>query len=85
MRWRAARAVWRDDTAPEARRGVAASDVIVLAVKPQQMRDVALRLQSQLDARPLVLSIAAGIRGATCRAGWAATAPSCAPCRTRRR
>ena len=43
---------------------VAASDVIVLAVKPQQMRDVALRLQSQLENRPLVLSIAAGIRGA---------------------
>jgi pyrroline-5-carboxylate reductase len=42
---------------------VAASDVVVLAVKPQQMREVALRLQSQLDARPLLLSIAAGIRG----------------------
>ena len=42
---------------------VAASAVIVLAVKPQQMRDVALHLQSQLGAHPLVLSIAAGIRG----------------------
>ncbi|ALK95802.1 pyrroline-5-carboxylate reductase [Massilia sp. WF1] len=50
-------------TAPEIGAAIAASDVIVLAVKPQQMRDVALRLQSQLDARPLVLSIAAGIRG----------------------
>jgi pyrroline-5-carboxylate reductase len=50
-------------TAPEIGAEVAASDVIVLAVKPQQMRDVALRLQSQLEARPLVLSIAAGIRG----------------------
>ena len=49
-------------TAPEIGAAVAASDVIVLAVKPQQMRDVALRLQSQLEARPLVLSIAAGIR-----------------------
>jgi pyrroline-5-carboxylate reductase len=53
-------------TAPEIEAAVAASDVIVLAVKPQQMRDVALRLESQLrirqDARPLVLSIAAGIR-----------------------
>jgi pyrroline-5-carboxylate reductase len=50
-------------TSPEIGAAVAASDVIVLAVKPQQMRDVALRLQSQLDARPLILSIAAGIRG----------------------
>jgi pyrroline-5-carboxylate reductase len=50
-------------TAPEIGAPVAASDVIVLAVKPQQMREVALRLQSQLDARPLLLSIAAGIRG----------------------
>jgi pyrroline-5-carboxylate reductase len=49
-------------TAPEIGAAVAGSDVIVLAVKPQQMRDVALRLQSQLDARPLLLSIAAGIR-----------------------
>jgi pyrroline-5-carboxylate reductase len=51
-------------TAPEIDASVADSDVIVLAVKPQQMRDVALRLQSQLGARPLLLSIAAGIRGA---------------------
>jgi pyrroline-5-carboxylate reductase len=51
-------------TAPEIGAEVAASDVILLAVKPQQMRDVALRLQSQLQNRPLVLSIAAGIRGA---------------------
>jgi pyrroline-5-carboxylate reductase len=49
-------------TAPEIGAEVAASDVIVLAVKPQQMRDVALRLQSQLQNCPLVLSIAAGIR-----------------------
>ena len=49
-------------TAPEIGAPVAASEVIVLAVKPQQMREVALRLQSQLEARPLVLSIAAGIR-----------------------
>jgi pyrroline-5-carboxylate reductase len=60
------RARYGVSTAPEIEAAVAASDVIVLAVKPQQMRDVALRLQSQLsirnDARPLVLSIAAGIR-----------------------
>ena len=56
------RAQYDVSTAPEIGAPVAASDVIVLAVKPQQMRDVALRLQSQLEARPLVLSIAAGIR-----------------------
>jgi pyrroline-5-carboxylate reductase len=43
---------------------VAASDVIVLAVKPQQMRAVAAALAPQLGKSPLVLSIAAGIRGA---------------------
>jgi len=43
---------------------VAASSVIVLAVKPQQMREVAAQLQSQLTGRPLLLSIAAGIRSA---------------------
>jgi len=40
---------------------VAASDVIVLAVKPQQMREVAAQLQPHI-AQQLVLSIAAGIR-----------------------
>jgi pyrroline-5-carboxylate reductase len=44
---------------------VSDSDVIVLAVKPQQMREVATALLPQLrSARPLLLSIAAGIRGA---------------------
>lgn len=41
--------------------------VIVLAVKPQQMREVAERLAPLLktcDSLPLVISIAAGIRGA---------------------
>jgi pyrroline-5-carboxylate reductase len=42
---------------------VAACDVIVLAVKPQQMREVAGTLAPQLAGGPLVLSIAAGIRG----------------------
>ena len=40
---------------------VAASDVIVLAVKPQQMKEVAKQLQPHI-ASQLVLSIAAGIR-----------------------
>jgi len=57
------RAQYGVTTSPEIGAAVAGSDVIVLAVKPQQMREVALRLQSQLEARPLVLSIAAGIRG----------------------
>jgi pyrroline-5-carboxylate reductase len=43
---------------------LATSDVIVLAVKPQQMRDVASALLPHLGAAPLVLSIAAGIRAA---------------------
>ncbi|MFP5393845.1 MAG: pyrroline-5-carboxylate reductase [Gammaproteobacteria bacterium] len=44
---------------------VGAADVIVLAVKPQQMRDVAASLAPRLAAgQALVLSIAAGIRGA---------------------
>ena len=43
---------------------VAGVDVIVLAVKPQQMREVAQALAPHLHSAPLVLSIAAGIRGA---------------------
>ena len=42
--------------------GVGACDVVVLAIKPQQMRDVAAALAPQLGREPLVLSIAAGIR-----------------------
>jgi pyrroline-5-carboxylate reductase len=49
-------------TAIDAR--VAGANVIVLAVKPQQMRDVAEALKAQLAGGPLVLSIAAGVRGA---------------------
>jgi pyrroline-5-carboxylate reductase len=50
-------------TATEVDERVAGGEVIVLAVKPQQMRDVAAALQPHLG-RQLVLSIAAGIRGA---------------------
>ena len=49
-------------TAQQIDAAVAASDVIVLAVKPQQMRDVAAQLKPYI-AGQLVLSIAAGIRG----------------------
>jgi len=55
-------------TAPAADAAVAAADVIVLAVKPQSMRDVAAQLAPLLAAQhgrqPLLLSIAAGIRAA---------------------
>ncbi len=52
-------------TAPAIDAALAGSDVIVLAVKPQQMRDVAAALRGHLEAStPLILSIAAGIRGA---------------------
>jgi pyrroline-5-carboxylate reductase len=37
-------------------------DVVVLSVKPQQMKEVAEQLGSQLSAGQIVLSIAAGIR-----------------------
>jgi pyrroline-5-carboxylate reductase len=50
-------------TAPQVDAKVGDSDVIVLAVKPQQMRDVAAALLPQLSGTPLLLSIAAGIRG----------------------
>jgi len=47
------------DAAPEA---LEAAEVVVLAVKPQQMREVAAALRPHLGRRPLLLSIAAGIR-----------------------
>ena len=40
------------------------SEVVVMAVKPQQMSEAAALLQPRLGAGTLVLSIAAGIRGA---------------------
>ena len=43
--------------------GVAGSNVVVLAVKPQQLREVALQLKPLLSGQ-MVLSIAAGIRAA---------------------
>lgn len=49
-------------TAGQADAQLDGSDVIVLAVKPQQMKDVASGLVPHLGGRPLVLSIAAGIR-----------------------
>ncbi|HYA19487.1 MAG TPA: pyrroline-5-carboxylate reductase [Burkholderiales bacterium] len=43
------------------RQGCAGSDIIILAVKPQQLRDVALELKALLQSQ-IVISIAAGIR-----------------------
>ncbi|MGE4617117.1 MAG: NAD(P)-binding domain-containing protein, partial [Gammaproteobacteria bacterium] len=37
------------------------ADVVVLAVKPQQIREVALDLAAHGDSQPLYLSIAAGV------------------------
>jgi pyrroline-5-carboxylate reductase len=50
-------------TAQQIDASLAHCDVVVLAVKPQQMREVALQLQPHLGMQ-LVLSIAAGIRAA---------------------
>lgn len=63
------RAQYGVSVAPQVAAGDAAlagSDVIVLAVKPQSMREVAAQLLPALQqgGAPLILSIAAGIRGA---------------------
>jgi pyrroline-5-carboxylate reductase len=47
--------------APDNQSAVAGAEVVVLAVKPQQMRAVALGLAPHLLTSPLVISIAAGI------------------------
>jgi pyrroline-5-carboxylate reductase len=53
-------------TAAMADAAISACDVIVLAVKPQSMREVARQLLPLLDTarQPLIVSIAAGIRAA---------------------
>lgn len=55
---------WGASTAIGIDRTIALSDVIVLAVKPQQMKEVATQLAPHLKPAQLVLSIAAGIRAA---------------------
>lgn len=57
-------------TAADNRAVAAGADVLVLAVKPQQMKEVALALAEVVTAaKPLVLSIAAGIP-TTALAAW---------------
>ena len=66
QRRRAAQAASSSSASAPRRRstaGLAACDVIVLAVKPQQMKTVAAQLRPHLGAQ-LLLSIAAGIRAA---------------------
>lgn len=43
------------------RRACANAETVVLAVKPQMMRDVCLELAEAMDHQPLVISVAAGI------------------------
>lgn len=47
----------------------AAADVVVLAVKPQMLKEVALSLTGALGHRPLIISLAAGITTASL-AAW---------------
>ena len=50
-------------TLQDNRAAAAVADIVVLAVKPQIIREVALELAPQIQAtRPLVISIAAGVR-----------------------
>jgi pyrroline-5-carboxylate reductase len=48
--------------AEQDQQAIARSDVVVLAVKPQQMEAVAIQLGQMLSPRTIILTIAAGIR-----------------------
>ena len=63
--------------------GIPDSDVVVFAVKPQQLREVAQQA-APLLAGKLLISIAAGIRAGDL-ARWQAANPWCARCPTPRR
>ena len=54
-------------TAESAARAVAGSELVVLAVKPQEFPAVARRLRGKLDAGQTVVSIMAGVMLATGR------------------
>ncbi len=63
-------------TSADNRIAAAGAEVLVLAVKPQQMKEVALALASvTAESRPLVLSIAAGIPSAALAAWFGADTP----------
>ncbi len=53
---------WQVNTAATITQTIDTSDLILLAVKPQQMQEVAKALQPHLAHNPLIISIAAGIR-----------------------
>lgn len=56
------------------------ADVVILAVKPQELRTVALALRAAFDARkPLVISVAAGIRASDIHRWTGASVIRCMP------
>jgi pyrroline-5-carboxylate reductase len=60
-------------TTGDNRAGAARADIIVLAVKPQIMQTVATELATSVaDRKPLIISIAAGVRESALR-GWLGT------------
>lgn len=63
-------------TLQDNRAAAADADILVLAVKPQVLKDVALELAEQVRrARPLVISIAAGVRSGSLQAWLGGDAP----------
>ncbi|HEY5810608.1 MAG TPA: pyrroline-5-carboxylate reductase [Povalibacter sp.] len=56
------------------RLAVAGADVVVIAVKPQEMRSVVADLSPTLEHRPLIISVAAGIRASDIQR-WAGGIP----------
>ena len=68
-----------DDNAAAARD----ADVVVLAVKPQEMRQAAEGIRTAIaDKRPLLISVAAGIRASDIQRWLPAAFRSCARCPT---
>ena len=54
--------VWMDATEGGAEQLAAASDIIILGVKPQSMPPVLRALAPHVNARHLIISVAAGLR-----------------------
>lgn len=57
----AIQSAWQVNVSSNNREAVKTADIIVLSVKPQVLQSVCEELQGQLDHRPLIISIAAGI------------------------